>query len=323
MDGFKEPFWSLDQLLDWALLRDRDLVNVAGTGRARPDIYDRAFMNAVIKNRKERRDVQHELWIASEFDRTRYRKTRDEFPRLQEQRALEGKCLTISRRGRALVRHALGLREGDEEERSAAINGITSAEVRELVKVVLSSPEAQGPFRRVDYFHFPIEKYLLHLLRSGRLAASGNVPNEPLAVKISPDDWAALEIAVSEDTSRLGVWRIGRKPTMSNNPLRKGLYPGNGDIEDVRIGRGQILAIFPANTPTRDGATIEVSDDAARSKIRDAIEKNNGFIGQKNGAEIVRAAFPNFPKKRAMELVKQLTKNDKPGPRGPRKKSCG
>lgn len=319
MDGFKEPFWSLDQLRDWALFRDRDLMNVAGTARTQPDIYHCAYVNAVIKNRKERRDIQHELWIASGFDRTRFRGTRDEFPRSQEQRALERKRLTLSRLDQLLLRGALGMREGDEEEGSAAIERISSAEVRELVKIVRSSPEIQGPFRRVDYFHFPIEKYLLCLFRSGHLAASGNVPNEPRAMKILPEDWAALEIAASEDTRRLGVWRIGRTPTRSNNPLRKGLYPGNGDIENVRIGRKQILAIFPENTPTRDGATIEVSDDAALAVIRAAMDANGGFIGQEKGAEIVRNVFPDFSRDRARKLVRDLTGNTTPGPKRPRK----
>ncbi|MGC1863864.1 MAG: hypothetical protein WA733_22775 [Methylocystis sp.] len=322
MDGFGEYFWSLDQLRDWALLRDRDLVNVAGTARKQSDIYSRAYNNAVIKNRKEHRDIQNELWIASDFDKTLYREAVDEFPRSQEQRALERKRLTLSRLDQLLLRGALGMQEGDEEERSAAIERISSAEVRELVKIVRSLPEIQGPFRRVDYFHFPIEKYLLCLFRSGRLAASGNVPNEPLAEKISPENWAGLVIGVGENAGRLGVWRIGRKPLMSFDPLRRSLYPGNGDIENVRIGREQILKIFPANTPARNPAKIENSDENAREIIRDAIKKNGGFIGQDKGAKIVRAAFPNFRVKRAMALVKELTGNDKPGPRGPRKKSC-
>jgi hypothetical protein len=53
--------------------------------------------------------------------------------------------------------------------------------------------------------------------------------------------------------------------------------------------------------------------------IRAALDEQGGFIGQENGAEIVRRKFPKFPKKRAMQFVRELTGNDKPGPKGPRK----
>jgi hypothetical protein len=53
--------------------------------------------------------------------------------------------------------------------------------------------------------------------------------------------------------------------------------------------------------------------------IRAALDEQDGFIGQENGAEIVRRKFPKFPKKRAMQFVRELTGNDKPGPKGPRK----
>jgi hypothetical protein len=53
--------------------------------------------------------------------------------------------------------------------------------------------------------------------------------------------------------------------------------------------------------------------------IRQALNDSEGFIGQEKGAEIVRDAIPGFPKKRAMQLVKELTGNDKPGPKGPRR----
>ena len=68
---------------------------------------------------------------------------------------------------------------------------------------------------------------------------------------------------------------------------------------------------------------VPPTDDAARTVIRQAMTDSNGFVGQEKGAEIVRLKIPGFPKKRAMQLVKELTGNDKPGPKGPRKKSCG
>jgi hypothetical protein len=60
------------------------------------------------------------------------------------------------------------------------------------------------------------------------------------------------------------------------------------------------------------------SDDDVRALIRTAIAQNGGYITQKKGAEIVRQKYPGFNKERAMALVKELTKSDKPGPKGPR-----
>jgi hypothetical protein len=64
---------------------------------------------------------------------------------------------------------------------------------------------------------------------------------------------------------------------------------------------------------------IAATDDEARAVIRQALNDSGGFVSQEKGAEIVRDAIPGFPKKRAMRLVKELTGNDKPGPKGPRR----
>jgi hypothetical protein len=73
----------------------------------------------------------------------------------------------------------------------------------------------------------------------------------------------------------------------------------------------------------REGRRQGPSDDEVLSLIRCQIEKHEGFLSQENGAQIVRGVFPGFSKKRAMELVKQATGNEKPGPRGPRRRLCG
>jgi hypothetical protein len=91
---------------------------------------------------------------------------------------------------------------------------------------------------------------------------------------------------------------------------------GRGDFENVRVARNAILSKFPAEAPSTE---TPASDDAARQVIRETLTLSGGFVGQEKGAEIVRRVFPSFPKKRAMQLVKELTGNDKPGPRGPRK----
>jgi hypothetical protein len=73
----------------------------------------------------------------------------------------------------------------------------------------------------------------------------------------------------------------------------------------------------------REGRRQSLSNDEALSLIRHEIEKHGGFLSQEKGAQIVRKEDPSFRKKRAMELVKQVTGNENRGPRGPRRKLCG
>ena len=53
--------------------------------------------------------------------------------------------------------------------------------------------------------------------------------------------------------------------------------------------------------------------------IRAALSERGGFLSQEEGSKIVRRNILGFPKKRAMLLVRELTGNDKPEPKGPRK----
>jgi hypothetical protein len=73
---------------------------------------------------------------------------------------------------------------------------------------------------------------------------------------------------------------------------------------------------FPSNKASGEAALL--SDDDARALIRAAMERNGGFVGQEAGARIVREKCPDFNHKHAMALVKEMTGNGKPGPRGPR-----
>jgi hypothetical protein len=56
--------------------------------------------------------------------------------------------------------------------------------------------------------------------------------------------------------------------------------------------------------------------------IREAVGANGGFLSQDAGAEIVRMRFPDIGRDRARDLVKQVTGNDKRGPKGPRRNSA-
>ena len=67
---------------------------------------------------------------------------------------------------------------------------------------------------------------------------------------------------------------------------------------------------FPADQPPREPPSIEASDDEACRIIREAMAANDGFISQREGAEIVLRQLPSFKKTRAMELVKDMTLDD-------------
>ena len=158
---------------------------------------------------------------------------------------------------------------------------------------------------------FPVVDYLLQMLRAGQFKAVGNLPNEPLARELSLADWRGLTIALANDTQRLCIWSLGNTQRV-----------GDGDIKNVRVARDAVLKAFPADRPSPIGPTpIQATDEDANRLIRDAMASNGGFIPQREGSRIVRAAFPDFKATRAMELTKALTGNTKPGPRGPRRKS--
>jgi hypothetical protein len=157
---------------------------------------------------------------------------------------------------------------GTVEERSA-IDRIESAELRQLVEAALSVPEAHGPYQLVEHFPFPIEQYLLLLFRSRRLVATGKLPNETLTKEITPPNWAALEIAISENTGRLGVWCIrtaNRSDNMRRILGREGLHCGAGDLENVRVQRTEVLEVFPTNAPTDEKSEQDGDGRASKNK---------------------------------------------------------
>jgi len=94
-------------------------------------------------------------------------------------------------------------------------------------------------------------------------------------------------------------------------------------IKPTAIRGDQICVEYRQRLRDRKLNELPLSWDDARAVVLDAIAQNGGFIGQKEGAKIVREKYPNFPMKDAMALVKGLTGNDKPGPRGPRKNRAG
>jgi hypothetical protein len=172
-----------------------------------------------------------------------------------------------------------------------------SPELHRAAIEYFSAPEPHGPPHVFIRGTFPTIRYLEHLFRTGALSANANLPGDPRAYALSNADWEGLEIASGGYLRRLGVWRSGKVTAT-----------GEGDFENVRVAREAVLKAFPADPPPPPKpAPIQPTDEDARRVIQD-------------GAKIVRAAFPIFNATRAMELTKELTKNTKPGPRGPRRK---
>jgi hypothetical protein len=146
-------------------------------------------------------------------------------------------------------------------------------------------------------------------LEAGKLTASGATIHGRRTIEKT--EWCDLIKIDPASASRFvdgnlyadAIHMYGRRPA-----FYKALIPVN-----------EILRAFPDGLAPKPSA----SEEEVRSLIRGELEKHDGFLSQEHGAQIVRRVFPGFPKKRAMELVKQATNNEKPGPRGPRRKLCG
>ena len=106
-------------------------------------------------------------------------------------------------------------------------------------EALMNRLEKEGKIRIVQRNEFPTLRYLERLFRLGRLVASGNLPGDPRAQVISTMDWAGLHIAVGGDAKRLSVWRAGK---VSNK--------GEGDFENVRVSREQVLKEFHEQPPS-------------------------------------------------------------------------
>ncbi len=91
----------------------------------------------------------------------------------------------------------------------------------------------------------------------------------------------------------------------------------------VVFARDEFAALDIVKAWREVASPSSITDDDVRAVIRDAMAANGGFVGQEIGAKIVREKFPDFNKKRAMQLVKEATGNAKPGPRGPRNNHAG
>jgi hypothetical protein len=171
------------------------------------------------------------------------------------------------------------------------------------------SSTVQGPPHIFVREPFPTLDYLRHLFERARLEAVANRPSDPEAKVISAVDWSGLMIAVGGEDERLSVWMRGNVGTK-----------GRGAYENVRVARADVLREFLAEpAEDEDLEPAAVSDELIRDLVRGLCETRGGFVGQEEGASLVREKFPNVRRDRARRLVREVTENDKPGPRGPRR----
>jgi hypothetical protein len=332
MRAFDAPWWELDQVVAWADAREREAVSFAAFGGGGlsfpPPTQNIAIWTAetAANAAKGGRDINAELWAASGWPvfmqhRTsainssadaRLFKLSLSCPELSEANTLIEAYTNASDDDRFVLNM---LFRGDSYERDIprlSTMAYLSPELRAFVRAYCARVEPPADFGDQRLGRFPTTNYVLHLLRMGRLLGRVCLLGETLGRDLMPDDWAMLEIAPGGLYDRLCVWR--RFPPTKDR---------NGDIERVRVRRGEVLKEFPSEPPPREEPSKEASDEDARRIIREAMAANGGFISQKKGAKIVGAEFPGFNMQRAMDLVKGLTQNTKPGPRGPRQKLSG
>jgi hypothetical protein len=338
MDEFLNPFWNLDQIFGWAETRDPELVRAAAWpryGRPKPTLQIRIrSTHAATALLRDGRDIDGELWAASGW--TPKISTFDPLPMVRAHadkhdvpayRAYLYKDLRIDEpldpAASALVTAWKLTSEPDRELLGALVNqhardraailsdgrvsklpiGLTSA-----LRAFLSQPEVHGPPHVYVREPFPTLNYLEFLFRASRLVATGMLRGDPRSVDISPADWGGLSIGVGGEFERMAVWRQGRFNKSSE-----------GDFENVRVAREELLQEFPEEKPTArvPGPTIPSDDDILKA-ILEVAAANRGFVGQREGAEIVRARFPEVTRDRARRLIKEAIGNEKRGPRGPR-----
>ena len=285
MDAFDDPFFCLDQFRAW----DPDIIRLAASPDCPTIEIASHVWHAQKRAKAQGRDIEDELWAASGWRRTSPSSLVPLALRsLAEDLGIPPRALTVPFArpfdpalsalyqaladagpiDRELLKALLNVRWRDEE--SILLDPKfkqLSDELREVVQQYVDRPKVHGPPRAVS--PFPIDKFELSLLRSDKLTASGNLPGEAWSRDFTTKDWAGLEICVGGHAQRLCVWMIGNA---SNE--------GGGDIENVRISRASIMAMFPADSPkpTLDQVLME------------AANQNGGTLSQTKAEEIAKDA---------------------------------
>jgi hypothetical protein len=342
VDEFLAPFWNLDQVFGWAELRDPAIVRAAALSRYNRSVNSLhiAILSTQVGTTRMYNgwDIGGELWAASgwkprispfipppilakkaekrgvpAFRLYRYKDLRIEEPfDAKRQRFVDAWRIANEAERAAVVTLFRSLETDEKSLPGSAKLEKLSVDLRHKLVAWLAEEEVQGPPWVYVREPFPILKYLEFLLQTGRLTATAQIPGDPRAVQISTLDWGGLKIGVGGCRDRMSVWREGHFKTT-----------GEGDFENVRLPRDEVLREFPADRPEPLAATPhEANDDEISAVIREAVAANGGFLSQDSGAEIVRMRFPQVGRDRARDLVKQVTRNEKRGPKGPRRNSA-
>ena len=247
MNAFEEPFWNLDQSLAWMISRAPEAVQFARIGNVSRDTKTSRLIRrfaelAALRAAKKGRNIEEELWAASGLDPKSYQKTRSFYSLSPKERALRGYCERRPLETELFMEEAL-TRIGRARLMIRGLDQVEPERLRSLLKDVFADNAVQ---------------------------ASGNLPGKR-ALEISLAEWAGLEIAESDNTHRLGVWRVGRTANVKHGAgrliLSTGLYPGAGDIENVRVQRDGILKEFPERTPQAQNLK-PLSDEEIKKLIR-------------------------------------------------------
>lgn len=177
------------------------------------------------------------------------------------------------------------------------------------------------------------EQTRLHLL-AGRLVASAYlctseevwlspssldyraVPVDQRRRDVPAVEWAELELNIEMGSAGAHCW-TRRFPREDDRPSEDQEFYSKVRLVDPT---GAFKGLW---TRRKQAGTDEAteSDIAAATRIIEAEIEKEGFISQNKAAEIVRKAHPDFNRDQARQLAKSVTRNQKPGPRGPRKRA--
>lgn len=151
------------------------------------------------------------------------------------------------------------------------------------------------------------EDFLLALCE-GRLKAAGVSTKSAEVATIPGETWRGIEnlhqFASGIGSNEIGLTAADGKPIV----LYRQVTLLATDIQRIwRKGREK--------APVRK----TIPGPAVKEFLQQEIAKRGGYITQEEGVKIVRAQFPNVSREQVRPIIKELTKNDKRGPRGPRK----
>lgn len=295
MDEFLSPFWNLDQVFGWADTRDPELVRAAALPRYNRHIAIRSTQSATA-SMFYGRDIGGELWAASgwkpkihpfepppilarraekrdvpAFHLYRYKDLLVDEPFDAKRQQFVDAWKFAAEADRAATAEILrDLEQGDISGFDLARLETLPTKLRDDLLAWLLEPEAQGPPNVSVREPFPTLKYLEYLFQTGRLTATAQVPGDPRSVQISKLDWSGLKIGVGGGNDRMLVWREGHFRT-----------DGEGDLENLRLARDEVLREFPAERPeARAAEPHEANDDEIRAVIREAVSAKGDSIGR-------------------------------------------